>query len=155
MQNRRMSINEARVKAMNWCSKMERSKFDVQFKLYSWGLDQNQIKEVVEKLESDGFLSSGRYIEAYIKGKLYYKKWGKVKIKYNLKLKGFSDELIDKYIDELIDEDFYLEMIIEQLKKKSLAIDDDDEYIRKSKLIRFGQSRGYETEISLMCVDKL
>ena len=150
-----MSINEARVKAMNWCSKMERSKFDVQFKLYSWGLDQNQIKEVVEKLESDGFLSSGRYIEAYIKGKLYYKKWGKVKIKYNLKLKGFSDELIDKYIDELIDEDFYLEMITEQLKKKSLAIDDDDEYTRKSKLIRFGQSRGYETEISLMCVDKL
>jgi len=134
---------------------MERSKFDVQFKLYSWGLDQNQIKEVVEKLESDGFLSSGRYIEAYIKGKLYYKKWGKVKIKYNLKLKGFSDELIDKYIDELIDEDFYLEMITEQLKKKSLAIDDDDEYTRKSKLIRFGQSRGYETEISLMCVDKL
>jgi len=150
-----MTVKDALVKIMNWCSKMERSTFDVQMKLYSWGIDSENIKSIIKKLEEEGFINSDRYIEAYVKGKLIYKKWGKVKIKYHLKVKGFSEDTIDKYLDELIDEEQYLEMILEQLRKKNTSLNEDDEYLRKSKVINFGASRGYETELALQCVDKL
>lgn len=155
MKKESMTVKDALVKIMNWCSKMERSTFDVQMKLYSWGIDSENIKSIIKKIEEEGFINSDRYIEAYVKGKLIYKKWGKVKIKYHLKVKGFSEDIIDKYLDELIDEEQYLEMILEQLRKKNTSLNEDDEYLRKSKVINFGASRGYETELALLCVDKL
>lgn len=155
MNKSHMTEKDALQKAMNWCSKMERSTFDVQMKLYSWGMSAIQIKEILKKLEEDGFLNADRYIESYIKGKLIYKKWGKVKIKYHLKVKGFKEETIDKYLDEIVNEDEYLQMMLEQLRKKNSSLEDEDEYIRKSKIINFGASRGYETELALQCVDTL
>lgn len=146
---------EALSKIMHWCSKMERSRYDVSNKLYSWGIDKNGIEEIIQKLQDEGFLDTGRYMEAFIKGKLYYNKWGKVKIKHHLKVKGFKEQDIDKYLDELIDEETYMQMIFEQLQRKNASITEDDEYARKSKIINFGQSRGYETELALQCVDKI
>ena len=137
-----MSNEQALTKIMNWCSKMERSKFDVQNKLYTWGVDKSKIDGIIERLEKEGFLSSNRFLEAFIKGKLYYNKWGRVKIKYHLKLKGFPENLI------------YIQMIFEQLKKKNTSLNVDDDYVKKSKVIQFGASRGYETELALQCVDK-
>ena len=150
-----MDSRDALTKVMNWCSKMERSTFDVQMKLYSWGIDADKARNIIETLEKEGFINSQRYIESYIRGKLIYKKWGKVKIKYHLKVKGFKDEMIDKYLDSLIKDEDYLEMIFEQLRKKNTSINETDEYIRKSKIINFGANRGYETELALQCVDKL
>ena len=155
MKKESMSAKDALLKSMNWCSKMERSTFDVQMKLYSWGIDAENTKAIISKLQEEGFINADRYIEAYIKGKLIYKKWGRVKIKYHLKVKGFKEDIIDKSMDELINEDEYLAMILEQLRKKNASINEDDEYLRKSKVINFGASRGYETELSLQCVDKL
>jgi regulatory protein len=155
MKKESMSAKDALLKAMNWCSKMERSTFDVQMKLYSWGIDADNAKTIISKLEEEGFINADRYIEAYIKGKLIYKKWGRVKIKYHLKVKGFKDEIIDKAMDEIIYEDEYLAMILEQLRKKNASINEEDDYLRKSKIINFGASRGYETELSLHCVDLL
>ena len=150
-----MDPRDALTKAMNWCSKMERSTFDVQMKLYSWGIDAEKARNIIETLEKEGFINSQRYIESYIRGKLIYKKWGKVKIKYHLKVKGFKDDIIDKYLDSLINDEDYIEMIFEQLRKKNASLNETDEYVRKSKIINFGANRGYETELALQCVDKL
>jgi regulatory protein len=155
MKKESMSAKDALLKSMNWCSKMERSTFDVQMKLYSWGIDAESTKTIIKKLEDEGFINAARYIEAYIKGKLIYKKWGRVKIKYHLKVKGYKEETIDKSMDELINEDEYLAMILEQLRRKNASLNEEDEYLRKSKVINFGASRGYETELSLQCVDTL
>ena len=99
MKKESMSAKDALLKSMNWCSKMERSTFDVQMKLYSWGIDAENTKAIISKLQEEGFINADRYIEAYIKGKLIYKKWGRVKIKYHLKVKGFKEDIIDKSID--------------------------------------------------------
>jgi len=155
MKKESMSAKDALLKSMNWCSKMERSTFDVKMKLFSWGIDSENSSIIIKKLEDEGFINAQRYIDAYIKGKLIYKKWGRVKIRYHLKVKGFKEETIDKSMDEIINDDEYLAMILEQLRKKNASINEEDEYVRKSKVINFGASRGYETELSLLCVDTL
>jgi len=155
MKKESMTIKDALSKAMDWCSKMERSSFDVKIKLSGWGIGNEDINKIIETLEDEGFLNANRYIEAYIKGKLNYKKWGRIKIKYHLKAKGFKDNIIDKSIQELVDDEKYYAMILDQLRKKSTSINDKDEYIRKSKVINFGASRGYETELTYQCLNQL
>ncbi|MDR0941413.1 MAG: recombination regulator RecX [Bacteroidales bacterium] len=155
MNKRILPPQKAFEKLMAYCSKMERSEFDVRQKLFNWGIDTKKADEIIEQLKKDSFLDSSRYIQAFIRGKYYYNKWGRVKIRFNLKLKGFSDDEINSAMDAFFSTVDYEAMICEQLTRKNKSLTIDDEYQRKSKLILFGQSRGYETEISLNCVDKI
>lgn len=155
MNKRILHADKALEKLMAYCSKMERCEFDVKQKLYFWGIDTKKSQEVLERLKNEGFINNDRYIEAYIRGKYYYNKWGKVKIRFNLKLKGYDENDIVEPLDSFFDNIDYEQMIYEQLDRKNRSLIIDDEYQRKSKLIQFGQSRGYETEISLSCVDRI
>jgi len=155
MTKRKLSSDQALERLMSYCSKMERCRFDVRKKLYNWDVEAHKTDAILEKLISLGFVNDQRYIESYIRGKYYYNKWGRVKIRYNLKLKGFDEADIIPALDAFFDEVDYETMILEQLSRKNKSINVEDEYQRKSKLIQFGQSRGYETEISLACVDTI
>jgi regulatory protein len=155
MSKRKLSSEQALERLMSYCSKMERCRFDVRQKLYYWDVDPLKTDAIIEKLIELGFINDARYIESYIRGKYYYNKWGRVKIRYNLKLKGFEDAEIIPFLDAFFETVEYEQMIFEQLERKNKSIKIDDEYTRKSKLIQFGQSRGYETEISLSCVDAI
>lgn len=155
MSKRKLSSEQATDRLMSYCSKMERCRFDVRQKLYYWDVDPKKTDAIIEQLISAGFINDQRYIQSYIRGKYYYNKWGRVKIRYNLKLKGFEESEIIGYLDEFFDTVEYEKMIYEQLERKNKSITIEDEYQRKSKLIQFGQSRGYETEISLTCVDAI
>jgi len=151
---RKMPLDKAIEKAMSYCSKMERCRYDLQQKFYKWGLNEADTEKVFAKLNEGKFIDEERYVESYVRGKFIYSKWGKVKIKYNLMLKGIEEALIDKHIDT-IDQEEYEALINEQIRKKNFSLTIDDSYQRKSKLIRFAQGRGYETEIALACVDKM
>ena len=155
MNKRILPPQKALEKLMSYCSKMERSEADVRQKLYNWGIDTKKSNEIIEQLKENSFIDGSRYIQAFIRGKFYYNKWGRVKIRFNLKLKGFSDEEINSAMDTFFETVDYEAMICEQLTRKNKSLIIDDEYQRKSKLILFGQRRGYETELSLNCVDKI
>lgn len=155
MNKRILPAHKALEKLMSYCSKMERCESDIKKKIYNWGIDEKKSIEIVETLKKEGFISSDRYVSAYIRGKYYYNKWGKVKIRFNLKLKGFDDSYISQSLDNFFANEDYEQMVYEQLERKNRSLTIEDEYQRKTKLIHFGQSRGYETELSLSCVDKL
>lgn len=155
MNKRILPPQKALEKLMSYCSKMERSEADVWQKLYNWGVDAKKSTEIIEQLKENAFIDGSRYIQAFIRGKFYYNKWGRVKIRFNLKLKGFSEDEINNAMDDFFSTVDYEGMICEQLERKNKSLIIEDEYQRKSKLILFGQSRGYETEISLNCVDKI
>ena len=46
-------------------------------------------------------------------------------------------------------------IIEEQLRQKNKSLKVEDDFQRKAKLIQFGQSRGYELNILLLCCDKI
>ena len=155
MNVRKLTPEQALDKLMAYCSKMERSEFDVRQKLFLWGITGDQAQKIVDRLNKDRFLDFERYIYSYIRGKFFYKKWGRVKMRYNLTLRGFKENDIDEAFDVLFSTVDYEQMIYDQLNRKNQSLNIHDEYQRKCKLIQFGQSRGYETEISLACVDKI
>lgn len=155
MNVRKLTPEQALDKLMSYCSKMERSEFDVRQKMYMWGIVDKDAQKIVDKLVEEKFIDCSRYIYSFIRGKFYYNKWGRVKIRYNLSLRGFKDDVIDEAFDSFFDTVDYEQMIFDQLRRKNQSLKIDDEYQRKCKLIQFGQSRGYETEISLSCVDRI
>ncbi len=142
-------------KLMSYCSKMERSEFDVRKKLQQWAISANESKKIIKRLEDDGFISSDRYVSAYIRGKFLYNKWGKIKIRYNLLQKGFKDSAITKSMDAFFETVDYKQTIEKELQKKRSQLKCDDEYELKNKLLQFAQGRGYEMEVSLLCVENI
>lgn len=155
MNVRKLTPEQALDKLMSYCSKMERSEFDVRQKMLLWGITGDAAQKIIDKLNKEKFLDGQRYIYSFIRGKFYYNKWGRVKIRYNLTLRGFKENEIDEAFDSFFSTVDYEQMIFDQLKRKNQSLHINDEYQRKCKLIHFGQTRGYETEISLACVDKI
>lgn len=151
----KITPEKALEKMMSYCSKMERSEFDVRKKMAPWGLSTSEIKTIIEKLQDYGFIDSQRYIMSYVRGKFNYNKWGKTKIRYNLSLRGFKDSVIDKAFENFFSTVDYEKIVEEQLRQKNKTLKVDDDFQRKAKLVQFGQSRGYELDVLLVCVGKI
>ena len=137
---------QAKLKAESYCAYQERAQQEVRDKLYDWGLHQNDVEQIISDLISENFLNEERFAKAYVLGKFRMKGWGKVKIKQHLKAKRVSDPLIRIALRE-IDLDDYESKLEELITKKRLEFGDKLSLSEKAKLIRFLQSRGYESDL--------
>lgn len=133
-------------KAMALCSGREYAPEDIRAKLISWGLSENDAEKALSALKKENFLNEKRFAEAFVRDKFNYNKWGRVKISFNLKTKKISPSLIREAL-ECIDDETYKETargLLEHQKKKIKA---KNQYDLKSKLMRFGLSRGFEMDL--------
>ena len=56
MNVRRLTPEQALDKLMSYCSKMERSEFDVRQKMMLWGITGDAAQKIVDKLNKEKFL---------------------------------------------------------------------------------------------------
>ena len=91
------------------------------------------------------YLNEERFARAFVGGKFRVKKWGRLKIRQEMKLKGLANDLIQKSLLE-IDGDAYEETLKELLSKKLQGLKGEPSQI-KQKLLRFALSRGFENDI--------
>jgi len=98
------------------------------------------------KLKEENFLDDERFIRSFVADKFKFNKWGKVKIRYYLKMKGLPGDLIENGLDS-IDEDLYKQLLIKIMKEKARTIKKKEKFERMGQLIRFAQGRGFEPEI--------
>lgn len=142
-----IGLERAREKIGQYCAYQERSHREVREKLYSMGLYENQVEELITELIADDFLNEERYARAFAGGKFRMKGWGKVKIKYELKKNGVSDYCIRKALAE-IDENDYLDKLTEAGEKKmDLLKHEKNMQIRKLKVRQFLMQRGFEMDL--------
>ena len=87
-------------------------------------------------------------------GKFNIKKWGRIKIRQQLKQKRISDYSINKGLS-LIDDDRYIEQIENLSMQKMRSMKSVSSYADKVKVYRFLSSKGYETELIRDIVDPL
>ena len=139
-----MEIKDAIYKAQSLCSRSEKCSFDVIKKLYDWKADRDDFDEIIESLIDDNYIDEERYAIAFAKDKFKFNKWGKIKITYVLRQKNIPSDFINNAIGNISDKDYY-QTILNELEKKLKSIKDSDS--KKIKLIRFGSSKGYESDI--------
>ena len=137
--------NEILFKMQMLCSRQERCTSEIRKKLVEYNLPAQEIDRIIEILLKENYINDERYAVAFAHDKFRFNKWGKIKIEYQLKRKGINDGYILKAL-ESIDIKDYLHMIKSELTKKFKKDKSSSVYVLKSKLMRFGQSKGFETE---------
>lgn len=147
-------LDAVRAKIARYCAYRERATKEVIQKLDSFGLEEPQKTMLVSELRKEGYLDDERFAKLYSGGKFRQKKWGKLKIKRELRLKGISEETIQKGLEE-IEGQTYLETLEQLALSKFKDLKETNLYIRKNKVAAFLVSKGYESELVWGVLNKL
>jgi regulatory protein len=131
---------------MRYCSYQERSPFEVKQKLREYALPSDKVDELMDLLIDDNFINEERFAVAYVRGKFIYKKWGRNKIRMELKRRKISDYCIKKGFEE-IDGDKYEEVLLGLLQKKIESLKAIKGYQKNYKAAQFVMNKGYEGDI--------
>ncbi|MBC5626929.1 recombination regulator RecX [Clostridium sp. NSJ-49] len=116
-------------------------------KLITKEYSKESINRTIEFLREYNLINDRNYVKMYVKDKL--KSQGKNKIKYNLKRKGISDELIIEELSKIDDEDSKNgAIILAQKKYNELKRRESDQYKLSQKLYRFLISKGYNYDLA-------
>lgn len=140
-----LTYEQALPKVAALCTASEKCEADIRLKLQNWGVEAADCDRIVHYLVHEKFLDEGRFCRAFVKDKLRFNKWGRVKIAYTLKPKGINPALVADVFDEIGEEE-YLQILKDLLLAKLRGLKFKDDYDRKAKLYRFALSRGFEME---------
>ncbi|GAA3962804.1 regulatory protein RecX [Pedobacter ginsengiterrae] len=142
---------QALAKAESFCVYQERSQKEVRYKLVEWGIRGDELEEILSELIMNNFLNEERFANSYTSGKFNIKKWGRIKIKQGLKLKGVPDKMMNKALYS-IDDDDYMQTLENLALKKASSLGENNPLKRKMKLISYLQTRGFETDLILLAL---
>ncbi len=138
--------SQAFLMAQRYCTYQERCQQEVRDKLYDWGLFPDAVENAIAQLITENFLNEERFAKAYAGGKFRIKKWGRVKIKLELKKRHISDYCIRKGMQEINEEDYY-QTLKSLLQKKAKEIKDRNPLVKNSKIAKYATSRGFEPDL--------
>lgn len=141
-----MTQKEGLEKMAKYCAYQERCQSEVRQKLFSSGLNTEEVENIICDLIDQNYLDEERFAKTFVRSKFRQKGWGKIKIKQHLKQKQVSEYCIRKGFEEINQSDYLdtLEAIIEK-KKKSLLHETD--FVKNQKSARYAISRGFENEL--------
>ncbi|PIE48871.1 MAG: recombinase RecX [Flavobacteriales bacterium] len=95
------NIEQILQKMQRYCAYQERCHQEVEHKLRSYPLTKNARDEILLKLLEDNFLNEERYAKAYVSGKFKIKKWGKNRLKAELKKRNISSYNIKNALSQI------------------------------------------------------
>lgn len=139
---------------MQWCSQQEKCKADLRQKLFRWEITSEGAEKILQQLEADNFINEERFARAFAKDKIRLNKWGKYKVRYQLKMKEIPEAYITNALSE-IDEEEYLDLIRKEILEKNRKTKAATDWERKGKIMQFAQSRGYEADIVMGILDEI
>lgn len=120
---------------------------EIEKKLMLKEYSRESIDRTIEFLREYNLINDEMFVKMYIKDK--YKTQGKNKIKYNLKRKGISDELINIELASINDEESKIgAVLLVEKKYRELSRRESDKYKITQKLNRFLISKGYNYDLA-------
>lgn len=137
-------LEKLKCSAAAYCATAERCVSDVRAKLERSLASEEQQQTVIDYLVKQGYLDESRYARAFVHDKFRFAGWGRIKIRYALRMKNVPDAAISEALASIDEEDYQSRLkSILQAKKQTLSGDD---YAVRGKLMRFAASRGFEMD---------
>lgn len=140
------SQEEALLRLQRYCVYQDRCHSEVEDKLREIGIYGESADEIVIELINENFLNEERFARSYARGKFRLKKWGRMKIQQNLKMKKVSKYCIKKGMLE-IEEPEYMEVLEKILIKKLGEYKAPNFYQKKQKAGKYAIIKGYESSL--------
>ena len=145
---------EALQKIAAFCAYQERCHQEVEAKLKSYGLDEDEAGEIIIRLSREKLLDEVRYAQSFVRGHVNQKKWGRRRLLQELKHKGMSEFSIKAGLKE-IDPDVYYQNLLDLLDKKNRQEKEKHPHRRRQKISVFLTGKGYESDLIRMALDEL
>jgi regulatory protein len=136
-----------------YCAYQERSESEVRQRLKKYKIDDQEIIDIITKLKEDNFINNERFAKLFASGKFRNNKWGRVKIRYELKRKSIDDKFIDKAL-ESIEGDDYFQLIRKLIETKKKNLVDKNAFRLKNKIANYLFSKGFESELVWQILDE-
>ena len=152
--NKPLSPSQAMNRAAALCARSEQAPRDISEKLTKWGLSRTDANQVLHQLTEQGFINEERFAKAFVKDRFAFNSWGRIKIAYQLKLKGIPGDIIDDALTA-IDDELYRDRLIELLCNKWRTVKDREPRAAWAAMMRFASSRGFETQVASECVKQV
>ncbi len=147
MPAQRFTPDQSVPKIKQYCAYQERCHSEVRDKLYSYGLNKQEVDEIISTLITENYLNEERFAIQFAGGKFRMKQWGKNKIKQALQSKQVSNYCINKALAE-IDFSAYETTFQKAVEQKLKTLKGEKNiFIRKRKLQDFLLQRGFESDL--------
>ena len=154
MQNNKVyTVKEATERIQSYCAIQDRCQWEVEKKMKEWGISDEIIENILTDLILDKFVNEERFSESFCRGKFRIKKWGKVKIENELKIKNISKKCINKGLLQ-IEKKEYIKVLKDLYLKKRDSLKDTNQFIRKGKIARHLQQKGFESKLIWELINK-
>lgn len=140
------TVKEATIKLMQFCVYRDRSHKEVEEKLREMNMIPAAQEQIIMELMQEDFLNEERFARSFVRGKFRIKKWGKIKIKQELKFREISAPIIKIALTE-IDHQKYTTTLYELAEKKIRLLKESDKFKKKRKLADFLLRKGYESNL--------
>lgn len=136
------------------CSRSEQAESDLREKLRNWGISETDADAIIARLYEMHFLDRDRYLHSFVRDKFRFEGWGRIKIAYQLRQKGFEAEAINAALAE-IDDIQYADRLTEILRSKARSVAKKPYLQAKASLVRFAASRGFEPAVIYAIIPKV
>lgn len=141
-------------RAAKICSTSEKCSHDMRYKMTAWGLDAQETEKAIAWLVEQKFVDDERFARYFVKDKLRFNKWGRIKIGYALRQKELGIDIISAALEE-IDETTYTEILDQLVHQKARSAGDLKIPANKAKVLRFAAQRGFTAEEIYRSLDRL
>lgn len=141
-----ISEDDALIKLQWFCVYQDRCHKEVRNKLIELGIYGEALERIIVALIQENFLNEERFAQSYARGKFRMKRWGRYRIKRELKFRNISAYCIKKAMQE-IDEDEYMATLYALLEKKNATEREPNFYKRRNKLATYLINKGYESHL--------
>ena len=154
MQNNKVyTVKEATERIQSFCAIQDRCQWEVEKKMKEWEISDEIIENILTDLILDKFVDEQRFSESFCRGKFRIKKWGKVKIENELKIKNISKNCINKGLLQ-IEKKEYMKVLKDLYIKKRDSLKDTNQFIRKGKIAKHLQQKGFESKLIWELINK-
>ena len=133
-------------RATTLCSQREYCIEEIRSKLLQWGASDTDCESIINTLVKENFINERRYAGAFVRDKFKYNKWGRIKIAALLRIKKIPPEIINSALNE-IDNDSYYNTLREMIMSHRTKVKAKNQYDLKGKLLRYGLSKGFESNL--------
>jgi regulatory protein len=149
-----LSPEAALEKMRNWCAYQERSQSETLKKIRSFGVSQENAEQILSSLITENFVNEERFARAFAGGKFRMKRWGRNKIRMELKKHQVSDYSIKKALEALGDEEYERAAGI-LIEKKLNTILSTDRRKKYYSTLNYLVSRGFESDLVISRLNQL
>ena len=143
---------EAYLQLTALCAQAEHCQQEMRDKMKRWEMAPEVQERVIARLVKERYIDDERYARAFVKDKVRYNKWGRRKVQQGLWMKRINDDIQQRVLDEVDDEE-YLAVLKPLLKQKAKSTKAQSDYELTQKLVRFALGRGFTYDIIRQCLD--